>query len=797
MSDKSDEQLNNYRCVSLGGDVKWGFGPCLFLEETVQSGRRILINAPENLQRMTVDWNLSIYRTSDIFITKLEPAFIGGLPGALMSMETTLQGNYLSTFGSCDKERPPLPVWTDVPNDLLPVDLLGGGGIRGKQRISNAQNNVLRIWGPPGIISFIQGMTENFCGSKLYALNMMVIELLPSRAVTHRTVKRAKLSSGSSRSPPEIESLSLSRPRHRQLTPNYPVSGEECCRASRVPPCFYVALDDDNGLEFWATHQDSEGKFDQKKAEELGVVGKHISRRKELAIGKTIEIDGVKISPSDVLSGGCTGAQWIICNSVTKSRFLTHPKLYSSVLNSHINEGHFNVPPPDIERVSSVVVLQCTQDLVTLRAQFPKIAKNEGIAVCCPSATSSRVVIPCGVLRNHKHQFDQSFDCLEIDNVATSANADVIEPLDSIQLGGSSSSILRCTSTAGGTHGRLVVEAQDGLLPPPSVDSNPEGVPTVLICGTSSAVPTRQRNVTGIFVQTSSTNVVLLDVGEGSTSQFILANRGDLRPFSQISTLVISHTHADHFNGLPVLLEFRRRAFELAPEKTFQPLRIICPERFKEIVNVWDATFHLETEYEMSFHGPDDTVVELDDGVQLSTCSNFHIPESRSLRLDWALADGANPQRRFSIFFSGDTGFAGSQNIVRLAKRVNLMIHEATFEDGEEDLAESKNHTTAGQALSNAVQARCPHLILTHFSARLGQQGSVPDVDTFLRRFRDGLQGDYTIYPNGLIQLEQNKYSGSNCTMDIAEDLMRFPIPGDHQVTRPPGEYSLHNPMMD
>lgn len=51
----------------------------------------------------------------------------------------------------------------------------------------------------------------------------------------------------------------------------------------------------------------------------------------------------------------------------------------------------------------------------------------------------------------------------------------------------------------------------------------------------------------------------------------------------------------------------------------------------------------------------------------------------------------------WKIFYSGDS--KPNQNYLNYANGVTLLIHEATLEDGLEEDAESKNHTTTGQAI--------------------------------------------------------------------------------------------------
>ena len=72
--------------------------------------------------------------------------------------------------------------------------------------------------------------------------------------------------------------------------------------------------------------------------------------------------------------------------------------------------------------------------------------------------------------------------------------------------------------------------------------------------------------------------------------------------------------------------------------------------------------------------------------------------------------------RGWSMVYSGDTRPCPS--LVRAAKDATLLIHEATFENGMEDEAKKKRHSTTGEAVQTGIDARCYRTILTHFSQR-------------------------------------------------------------------------------
>jgi ribonuclease Z len=61
---------------------------------------------------------------------------------------------------------------------------------------------------------------------------------------------------------------------------------------------------------------------------------------------------------------------------------------------------------------------------------------------------------------------------------------------------------------------------------------------------------------------------------------------------------------------------------------------------------------------------------------------------------------------------------------VELARDADVLIHEATFEAGKHDLAQTTGHSTVADAAEIAKQAGAKKLVLTHISARYGEENS-------------------------------------------------------------------------
>ncbi len=74
------------------------------------------------------------------------------------------------------------------------------------------------------------------------------------------------------------------------------------------------------------------------------------------------------------------------------------------------------------------------------------------------------------------------------------------------------------------------------------------------------------------------------------------------------------------------------------------------------------------------------------------------------------------PWKRRSYAYCSDTAF--SSKIAEYVKNVDLLYHEATFEDKDEELAGQTLHSTASQAAEIAKRAGAGQLLIGHFSNR-------------------------------------------------------------------------------
>lgn len=268
----------------------------------------------------------------------------------------------------------------------------------------------------------------------------------------------------------------------------------------------------------------------------------------------------------------------------------------------------------------------------------------------------------------------------------------------------------------------------------------------VVPLGTSSATPTRERNVSSLALFLDGRSL-LFDCGEGTQYQLI---RSPLR-LGHLEAIFITHAHGDHLFGLPGLLATLSMQGRSAPLTVFAPrgidhfvtaalqysyLQLGYPYEIREvsageIMRTEGYSVHaLPLDHRVPTFGY--TIVESDrlGRFDVGRAHELGIPEGPIYALlqqgeDVILDDGRlvrstdvvgppRPGRRVAYC----TDSAPCANAVDLARDSDLLIHEATYADDMEDEARLRKHCTARQAALIAVEAGARRLLLTHFSPR-------------------------------------------------------------------------------
>lgn len=271
----------------------------------------------------------------------------------------------------------------------------------------------------------------------------------------------------------------------------------------------------------------------------------------------------------------------------------------------------------------------------------------------------------------------------------------------------------------------------------------------VTFLGTASSRPTVRRNVSALAVQREG-DLFLFDCGEGTQRQMMRFSVG-----FGVRDIFISHLHADHYLGLPGLLRtlsLQGREEEIVvwgPDDSLALLRSVVgiggdrftfPLQVRELPAGSAARFEgYEIRAFATDHAPGSTGLALieDDRLgrfDVARASEIGVPEGPLFgRLHRGepveLPDGRivrpedvvgppRPGRR--LVYSSDT--RPSREVERVAAGADLLIHESTFSEEEQERAVSTRHATAREAGEVAARSGVGRLVLTHFSARHAEQ---------------------------------------------------------------------------
>ena len=266
----------------------------------------------------------------------------------------------------------------------------------------------------------------------------------------------------------------------------------------------------------------------------------------------------------------------------------------------------------------------------------------------------------------------------------------------------------------------------------------------VTFLGTSAARPTVRRNVTSLAVQYEG-DLMLFDCGEGTQRQMMRYGTG-----FGVDDVFFTHTHADHLLGITGLVR------TLGLQGRTDPLRLYGPAGTRKVLQAAVALGVERSPFPVHIqelgdgegvrrngyqvvpfpvqHGPCAVGYGLIEDLRLGrfdvdAARALGVPEGplfgrlhrgESVEVDGRTIDPdqvVGPTRSGrKMVFSGDT--SPCPETVEAAKGADLLVHDATFGDEEEQRARETRHSTARGAAGVARDAGAKRLILTHLSAR-------------------------------------------------------------------------------
>ena len=265
----------------------------------------------------------------------------------------------------------------------------------------------------------------------------------------------------------------------------------------------------------------------------------------------------------------------------------------------------------------------------------------------------------------------------------------------------------------------------------------------VLFLGTSSMVPTKERNQSSVLISYKNEGI-LVDCGEGTQRQLKIAGI----KLTSITKILISHWHGDHVLGLPGLIQ------SMAASDYNKVLEIYGPKNTKEFFRNMFKTFIFDRKIDIKineihndiFFQNDEFVLEakpLEHGIE-TLGFGFIEKDRRKIEMGrvkkFGLKEGpliGKLQEGKSVILKGNkinpddvstvvkgrkitiiSDTSPCKNADLLAKDSDLLVCEATYASALEEKSMEYSHMTSKQAAELANRSNTKRLVLTHFSAR-------------------------------------------------------------------------------
>jgi ribonuclease Z len=267
----------------------------------------------------------------------------------------------------------------------------------------------------------------------------------------------------------------------------------------------------------------------------------------------------------------------------------------------------------------------------------------------------------------------------------------------------------------------------------------------ITFLGTGGSLPTRNRNPSAVIVNREG-ELILFDCGEGTQQQMMRAKTGMM----SMSSIFISHFHADHFLGIPGLIQ----TMSFLGRK--EPLTIYGPEGTGEFTELFKALGYFNLKYEIrGVELKPGDVVEGEGYLIRALKTEHSIPSlgyalvetprpgrfNREKAVELGVPPGplfaklqkgnpvevggrlvrpeevmGTPRPGRTIVYTGDT--RPCEAVLEASRDADLLIHDGSFADEMADWAEESMHSTAGEVAALAKEAGVRKLVLTHISSR-------------------------------------------------------------------------------
>ena len=277
----------------------------------------------------------------------------------------------------------------------------------------------------------------------------------------------------------------------------------------------------------------------------------------------------------------------------------------------------------------------------------------------------------------------------------------------------------------------------------------------VTFLGTGGTLPTPNRNPSAILVNREG-ELLLFDCGEGTQQQMMRAKTG-----MKISSIFITHFHADHFLGIPGLIQ------TMSFNGRTEPLDIYGPSWTKHMVKLLIELGYYKLGFDINAHELEDgEIVERGEYSVRAIATDHGVPSlgyvleetkrigrfnkeramelgvpvgplfSKLQRGEAVTVNGriidpstvigkSRPGRK--LVYSGDT--RPCEPIEKASFGADMLIHDATLADELKNWAIETKHSTSKEAAILAKKAKVKQLVLTHISSRYSQSAQPLLID--------------------------------------------------------------------
>ena len=288
----------------------------------------------------------------------------------------------------------------------------------------------------------------------------------------------------------------------------------------------------------------------------------------------------------------------------------------------------------------------------------------------------------------------------------------------------------------------------------------------ITFLGTGGSTPTPNRNPSAIAVNREG-ELMLFDCGEGTQRQMMRAKTG-----MAVSSIFITHFHADHVLGIPGLLQtmalqgrkepleifgpryvdkflyhllslgyvgkgFEVKAIELKPgdEVRRQKYRI---KAIKTVHNVESIGYVLEEDMRPGRFNRERAIeLGIKPGPLFSRLQSGHTitVDGREIRPEQVLGP---PRPGRKVVYTGDT--RPCESVVEASRGADLLIHDSSMSEEVKQYAIEYMHSTALEAAEVAKEAGVRRLILTHISARYSDLESAMRLEEEAKRVFENVE---------------------------------------------------------